>query len=68
MLIEQQWALDNIYTIARRRMKALNLEKNRQDIDALLISERGMWAHVQRLCEKAGCEPRGVLRDDGGSV
>lgn len=27
-----------------------------------------MWGHVARLCEQAGCAPRDVLRDNGGSV
>lgn len=43
-----QWTLDNIYTIARR-------EANR-------VSPHPKWAHVLRLCEKVGCQPRGVLR------
>jgi hypothetical protein len=50
----QGWVLDNIYTIARREIK-------RGD-------ERGTWGHVLRLCEKVGCQGRGVLRDNGGSV
>lgn len=52
----QGWVLDNIYTIARR-------EASRPDGDP-----RGRWAHVLRLCEKVGCQGRGVLRDNGGSV
>jgi hypothetical protein len=50
----QGWVLDNIYTIARREIR-------RGD-------ERGSWGHVLRLCEKVGCQGRGVLRDNGGSV
>jgi hypothetical protein len=49
-----EWALDNIYTIARR-------EARRGD-------PRSRWGHVIRLCEDAGCRPRGVLRDNGGSA
>ena len=49
-----QWTLDNIYTIARR-------EAGKDD-------PRGRWGHVVRLCEEAGCQPRGVLRDNGGSI
>ncbi len=51
----EQWVIDNIYTIARR-------EANRSggDIKA--------WGHVLRLCEKVGCQPHGVLRDNGGSL
>ena len=43
-----QWTLDNIYTIARR-------EAGKDD-------PRGRWGHIRRLCEVAGCQPRGVLR------
>jgi hypothetical protein len=50
----QGWVLDNIYTIARR-------EAARDD-------PRGRWGHVLRLCEKVGCQGRGVLRDNGGSL
>ena len=45
-----QWTLDNVYTIARR-------EANRDD-------PRGRWGHVLRLCEKAGCQGRGVFVDE----
>ena len=49
-----QWTLDNIYTIARR-------EAQKDD-------PRGRWGHVVRLCEQVGCQGRGVLRDNGGSL
>lgn len=49
-----QWTLDNIYTIARRELRHGD--------------PRERWGHVIRLCEKAGCQSRGVLRDNGGSV
>lgn len=51
-----QWAIDNIYTVARR-------ETARQVAD-----ERAdkMWRHVIRLCESVGARERsvGVLRKD----
>lgn len=50
---KRQWTLDNIYTIARR-------EALRE------YDPRGRWGHVMRLCEAIGCQPRGVLRDNGG--
>jgi hypothetical protein len=49
-----RWTLDNIYTSARRELRKGD--------------PRGMWGHVIRLCEKVGCQSRGVLRDNGGSV
>jgi len=49
-----RWTLDNIYTVARR-------EAQRDD-------PRGRWGHVLRLCEAMGCQGRGVLKDNGGSV
>ncbi len=55
----RSWTLDNVFTIARR-------EKKRVDSGWPLRPE--MWAHVLRLCEAAGCQSRGVLRDNGGSV
>jgi len=43
----QQWALDNIYTIAIREER--------------YGGERGQaWAHVRRLCERFGCAVRAV--------
>src|SRR6185436_10186562 len=48
------WTLDNVYTIARRELR-------RGD-------PREMWGHIIRLCEKVGCKPRGVLRDNGGAL
>jgi hypothetical protein len=44
-----RWTLDNIYTIARR--------------EALKNDPRGRWGHVLRLCERVGCQGRGVLPD-----
>ena len=52
------WTLDNIYTIARR-------ETAKEDADK---DSRGRWLGVLRLCEALGCQPRGVLKDNGGSV
>ena len=57
----QQWTLDNIYTIARRKLRRL-------ETLAYTDEERDGWRHVIRLCEKAGCQGRGVLRDNGGPV
>lgn len=48
-----RWTLDNIYAIARRKA-----HPRLQDA----------WSDVLRLCEQAGCAPRGVLHDNGGSV
>lgn len=59
--LQQGWVLDNIYTIARRELR--RLEKL-----AYTDEERDGWRHVIRLCEKVGCQGRGVLRDNGGSV
>ena len=43
----QQWALDNIYTIAIREER--------------YGGERAKaWAHVRRLCERFGCAVRAV--------
>ena len=56
----RRWTLDNIYTIARRELNRLQPYV----IPDTLAIER--WGHVLRLCEKAGCQPRGVLRDNGG--
>lgn len=50
------WALDNVYTIARRELTTAR--RNMGD-----ERTRDMWGHVLRLCEKAGCQSRGVLRD-----
>jgi hypothetical protein len=51
------WVVDNIYTIARR-------EHRRVEDGKPLRPE--MWAHVLRLCEKAGSQERtvGVLRTE----
>lgn len=56
-----QWTLDNVYTIARRELRRLERL-------AYTDEERDGWRHVIRLCEKAGCQGRGVLRDNGGAV
>ena len=61
-----QWTLDNIYTIARRKLR--RLERDLPSSDRLAAEEAVAWGHVLRLCEKAGCQSRGVLRDNGGSV
>lgn len=52
---ELRWTLDNVYTIARRESLRTELRPE-------------MWGHVLRLCEKVGCQSRGVLRDNGGAV
>ena len=57
-----QWTLDNIYTMARRELNRLQPYA----VPDTLAIER--WGHVLRLCEKVGCQGRGVLRDNGGSV
>jgi hypothetical protein len=57
-----QWTLDNVYTMARRELNRLEPYATP---DTLAIER---WGHVLRLCEKAGCQSRGVLRDNGGSV
>lgn len=49
-----QWTLDNIFTIARRELRHGD--------------PRDRWGHILRLCEEAGCQGRGVLRDNGGAV
>lgn len=59
-----QWALDNIYTIARRELRRLE-RAGASEIESV-AGDR--WGHVVRLCEQAGCQGRGVLRDNGGSV
>ncbi len=50
------WAVSNCHTLARRELNRLrpyiNLNK--------LAIER--WEHVQRICEKAGAQSKGVLR------
>lgn len=56
-----QWTLDNIYTLARREL--VKLERL-----AYTDEERDGWRHVLRLCEKVGCQPRGVLKDNGGAA
>lgn len=57
-----EWTLDNIYTIARREIRRLDR------LNAGPVSAKEPWGHVLRLCEKAGRQPRDVLRDNGGSV
>jgi hypothetical protein len=54
-------ALDNIYTIARREYRRLEVGKPMRP---------DMWAHVKRLCEEVGCQARtvGVLRDGEEAV
>jgi hypothetical protein len=52
-----QRTLDNIYTMARREARRQQHELRPE-----------MWGHVLRLCEQAGCQPRGVLRDNGGTL
>lgn len=64
----QQWTLDNIYTIARREIRRLGPDDQGQRSEPTVGRSREMWSHVLRLCEKAGCQSRGVLRDNGGSV
>lgn len=56
-----RWTLDNIYTLARRELRRLERL-------AYTDEERDGWRHVIRLSEKAGCQGRGVLRDNGGSI
>lgn len=56
-----RWVLDNIYTIARRKLR-------RMETLAFTDEERDGWRHVIRLCEQMGCQPKGVLRDNGGPV
>lgn len=55
-----EWALDNCYVLARRRINAL--KRDGQDVDALRVSESAAWGHVLRICEEAGLEQSGVLR------
>jgi hypothetical protein len=59
-----QWALDNIYTIGRRELRRLE-RAGASEIESV---SGDRWGHVVRLCEQAGCQGRGVLRDNGGSV
>jgi hypothetical protein len=54
-LDKKQWTLDNIYTIARRHAQGKH-------------DTQGRWGHILRLCEAVGCQPRGVLKDNGGSM
>jgi hypothetical protein len=55
------------------KVKALAPPQAREAEDNALVREMRMiaivmWGHVLRLCEKVGCQSRGVLRDNGGSV
>lgn len=59
-----QWALDNIYTLARRELRRLE-RAGASEIESV---SGDRWGHVLRLCEQAGCQTRGVLRDNGGSM
>jgi hypothetical protein len=59
---ELEWTLDNVYTLARRELR------RPEQLNAGPVSAKERWGHVLRLCEKAGCKPRGVLRDNGGSL
>jgi hypothetical protein len=59
-----QWTLDNIYTIARREVRRLE-RAGAAEIESV---SGDRWGHVLRLCESAGCQGCGVLRDNGGSV
>jgi hypothetical protein len=59
-----QWVLDNIFTIARRELRRLE-RAGASEIESV---SGDRWGHVLRLCEQAGCEGRGVLRDNGGPV
>lgn len=59
-----QWTLDNIYTIARRELNRIE----RPGHASMMHDPHARWSHVVRLCEKAGCQGRGVLRDNGGPV
>lgn len=63
-----QWTLDNVFTIARRELNRLGPDAQGQKSEPTVGRSREMWGHVLRLCEKAGCQSRGVLRDNGGSV
>ena len=47
-----EWGLANVYTIARRRLRALS-ESN---------PEREWWQHVVRISEESGVRQPGVLR------
>lgn len=58
-----RWALDNIYTMARRELNRL---QQPYAVPDTLAIER--WRHVLQLCEKVGCQGRGVLKDNGGSM
>lgn len=59
----RQWTLDNIYTIARRETNRIERPGHTPVTDE---HYHGRWGHVLRLCEQAGCQGRGVLRDNGG--
>jgi hypothetical protein len=57
----KDWAADNCYTLARRELKRLSgLE--RDDNRALVALEA--WRHIIRICERGGCAPAGVLREE----
>ena len=47
-----EWGLANVYTIARRRLRAPSLPE----------SEREWWQHVVRIAEESGVRQPGVLR------
>lgn len=59
-----RWALDNVFTLARRELRRLE-RAGATEIESV---SGDRWGHVLRLCEQAGCQSRGVLRDNGGPV
>jgi hypothetical protein len=59
-----RWVLDNVYTLARRELRRLE-RAGATEIESV---SGDRWGHVLRLCEQAGCQSRGVLRDNGGSL
>lgn len=67
-----EWAADNCYTLARRELRRLDretVERGGTGMTPVSVAMR-TWQHIIRICERAGCQGQGVLREaspSGGS-
>lgn len=61
-----EWARDNCHMLARRQIRRLQRELTENGgpgMTAVSVAI-GTWEHILRICEKAGAQQHGVLRED----
>lgn len=60
-----EWARDNCHMLARREIRRLQRELVDQGGTGMtpVTVAIGTWQHIIRMCEKAGYQPTGVLRE-----